>query len=90
MPDAPNQWEQADEPEPRVHPLLAHELGTLLAEWARARLTDGYISRGPTEQDDCGLWLRDRLEYHGWKIEPSRQRRMQLAEGEPPPTLPHL
>lgn len=77
-------------PDERVHPLLAHELGSLLAEWAQARHTDGYVVRGLTEQDDAGLWLRDRLEFHGWKIEPSRQRRMQLEGGTPPPPLPHL
>lgn len=87
--DAPDQWEQANQ-ETRVHPLLAHELGTLLAEWAVARTTDGYQARGFTEQDDCGLYCRDRLEMLGWKIEPSRQRRMQLTATPPPPPLPHL
>lgn len=90
MPDAPDQWAQADEDGPRVHPLFAHELGTLLAEWALARAEADYEPRGVTEQDDAGLYIRDQLELLGWKVDPSRQRRMHLTATPPPPPLPPL
>ena len=72
----------------RVHPYLATELAHLLDQWVEHH-QDGGIYTQPDHE--LAQWLADRLEFHGWKIEPSRQRRMQLDPPvDPPPPLPHL
>lgn len=62
--------------EPRVHPMLAGELERLLLATRRLRGT-----RTQTAEQRKAAVIAGELEFMGWKVQPSHQRRHQIERG---------
>lgn len=62
--------------EPRVHPLFADELARLLHAGASLRAAGGL-----TAGERRAAYVASELEFMGWKVEPSHQRRHQIERG---------
>jgi len=71
--------------DPRVHPYFAAELRRLLQSMpSDVELAEHPGANLDATQRSCD-WIAHQLADLGWKIEPSRQRRMQLDPPQPPP-----
>lgn len=73
-------------PDPeRIHPYFTAELERALGDLPDDEILELHGTPALTPSGRAAIWLVAYLSDRGWKIEPSRQRRMQLDPPQPPP-----
>lgn len=71
--------------EDRIHPYFVADLTAALESLPTPAALAGIPTLSPAPAAAKAEWIVAVLRDLGWKIEPSRQRRMQLDPPQPPP-----